>query len=283
MGRTQRLDKNDAATHTLNAMGNLNRKSKPRIIGRRRRRLLAVLAMPALALLSGCGIQHSQTNKIFYKKIAAEGATTTQQRQVGNFSSVFIDGRGVVELVTGPSPRLELVGAPNQLSYINAAVSGNMLNISLTEKVKFKPEVIIRVIHPNLSGVTTNGLFSLRTARGALQVASPFTLNATGTGNYRLVLNADTVNATAKGVMDVQLLGVARTLVAEMDATGSFDSRNLLTENVTVTLRGAGDVDVYASGRLEANASGVGTISYRGNPAEVVRNTKGIGAIRAAR
>jgi hypothetical protein len=46
-----------------------------------------------------------------------------------------------------------------------------------------------------------------------------------------------------------------------------------------VTVTGAGHVNVYATRRLDATVSGVGQITYDGDPPEVNRKVSGIGSI----
>ena len=48
---------------------------------------------------------------------------------------------------------------------------------------------------------------------------------------------------------------------------------------LAASCNGAGSISVYASERLDASVSGIGSIDYSGNPATVNRSVSGLGKI----
>ncbi len=240
---------------------------------------LTALCLCSLLALSGCGIQHANTGRTISKNVKGEGPVTSQNRAVTSFTNIVIEGHGDIEVTNGPSYSFVLEGAENQFPFIISEVRENTLFISPVQSLKFnKPRMKYKISAPEIESISSRGWFTLTNTGGALR-GTNIDLKFEGQGSYILTLNAVNVNATANGVLNVELTGLAKNLRAYVDATGSFDSQNLLTDYVDVTLRGTGDVDVYAGERLEAKASGVGAIAYRGSPREVIKDAQGIGRI----
>jgi len=55
----------------------------------------------------------------------------------------------------------------------------------------------------------------------------------------------------------------------------------LIAQDANVSFQGIGSVQVYASGKLEANVSGMGELSYYGRPKTVNKTVSGIGSVQA--
>ena len=77
------------------------------------------------------------------------------------------------------------------------------------------------------------------------------------------------------------LTASGETEAAEISLTGagSVDAKGLHAKDARVSSTGVGSLDVYATGQLEARATGVGEINYFGNPTVVKRQATGIGSI----
>lgn len=77
------------------------------------------------------------------------------------------------------------------------------------------------------------------------------------------------VKVSVKGAGDVDVAG--KTVNASYTVSGSADisAGALRAEHVTATVSGVGEISCYAGKSLKASTSGMGSIVYDGNPAEV--------------
>jgi hypothetical protein len=64
-----------------------------------------------------------------------------------------------------------------------------------------------------------------------------------------------------------------------MDGAGSLDLSRLEAVSATVTVNGAGSIEVNATGSLVATVNGVGSINYYGKPSKVTTAINGVGSI----
>lgn len=241
--------------------------------------LLSALLVSAFGL-AGCGLNHLTAGQTFSKRIDAEGPIATKFYPVQAFSALRLSGGGDIVLIQGPAHQLAIKGADNQVAQVDVAVVNGILEIHPRGNVKFSPALEFRITCPDLKIVEIDGGFDVRTEGGPLE-PSAFTFNFTGRGSIRIALNAPSLTTNLNGVLSAQFLGVVKSMEALIDGTGNFDSRNLLADDVSIELKGMGDADIFASRKLVARATGVGSIAYRGNPSQVDRHARGVGTIKA--
>lgn len=232
-----------------------------------------------LFFLSGCGIRQASGGHITSRYVTADGPSESRNYNVGSFSSISLNGNANVTLRQG-SPSVRAEGSANQLEHLDVRVENNVLYVERIGRVTFQPKIDIVITVPRLINFSSVGIFDLQTGGGPLP-GERIGIDISGSGNYTFNLNARHVSVAHNGFGNVTLVGLAETLNAEVHATGSFDSRNLLTEDVEIQVNGVGGASVYASRRLVAVANGIGGISYRGNPMHVERRVRGIGRISA--
>ena len=84
------------------------------------------------------------------------------------------------------------------------------------------------------------------------------------------------------GVGKVSASGQVDALDARLDGTGEVDLAGLHAGDASVSVNGTGEIAVHVTGQLEASVNGVGSITYGGNPREVVRHVNGVGSISPA-
>jgi len=238
--------------------------------------LFLVLWM-TLFLGTGCGINHASGGQMLARFSKGDGPREKRSLNPGSFDSIRIQANGNITMRNG-DPGVVIEGSRNQLDLLSVRVEDNVLHIEPTEKVSFQPGLDFTVSVPRFEGFSSRGIFELQTSGSPLN-GNQVTIEISGSGNYSFHLNARHVSVTHNGFGNVTLVGLAESLVAQVNATGSFNSQNLLTENANVQVSGVGGARVYASEYLEAKATGIGSIKYRGNPIEIVKRARGVGRI----
>ena len=92
----------------------------------------------------------------------------------------------------------------------------------------------------------------------------------TGTGDLELPkLQSQSVKATVCGTGNIILDGQTVEAKYEVAGTGDIDAVGLKAANVSAAAVGQGDISCRATQKLRARTSGMGKISYKGNPKEL--------------
>jgi hypothetical protein len=144
-------------------------------------------------------------------------------------------------------------------------------------------------------------------------------LKVSGSGNLTAEIEAGDVDADVSGSGDLNLKGKVRSLDSNISGSGkvSFDgaiagmaeigisgsgrfsasgsaneikttisgsgkvlATDLVVDKCDVRISGSGDVEINVKNSLDANISGSGTITYKGNPSQVNSHSSGSGRIR---
>ncbi|MCI5167294.1 MAG: hypothetical protein D3903_14670 [Candidatus Electrothrix sp. GM3_4] len=93
---------------------------------------------------------------------------------------------------------------------------------------------------------------------------------------------ADHLRLEINGSGTVVASGKVRELEEILAGSGHFKTGDLVAEQCTVRIDGAGDAIVHVTGMLHAEINGAGNIVYFGAPSEVIRNINGAGGIEPA-
>lgn len=108
-----------------------------------------------------------------------------------------------------------------------------------------------------------------------------FESDVSGSGK---VLVSATIDNTAdfgiSGSGKIQASGSANAVKANISGSGKVLAANLETNRCDVRISGSGDVEINVKNELDANISGSGSVSYRGNPNKVHSNASGSGKVR---
>lgn len=96
------------------------------------------------------------------------------------------------------------------------------------------------------------------------------------------------LSATIDGLADfgisgsgkVEASGSADRVSAQISGSGKVLAANLETNSCEVRISGSGDVEINVKEELDANISGSGSVSYRGNPKKLNSHASGSGKVR---
>lgn len=78
----------------------------------------------------------------------------------------------------------------------------------------------------------------------------------------------------------IRAAGTASTVHAEISGSGRIMTGDLQAEKCYVRITGSGDVQINVTKELQADITGSGSVSYRGNPSIVNSNSAGSGKVR---
>ncbi len=234
---------------------------------------IAAYSLLVLVLFSSCRF-------ISGKRVRGNGNVITQERSVGNFSGVRSKGSFDIYLTSGPVASVRLEGEDNILEYIETNMEGNALNIETREGYNIRPkrDVKIYVTAPSFSQVKVYGSGNI-VSENRISSNENMDFGTYGSGDIKVDVNAPKLTAEISGSGDMNLKGEVREFEGEINGSGSIKAMDLKTENSKVGINGSGDVDAYASVKLEIQVRGSGDVRYKG-PAQVISDIKGSGSVR---
>ena len=186
-------------------------------------------------------------------RIQGSGVTGSEVRNVIGFDGVDVGGVFHVEIIAGEVFYVEVQADDNLLQYIKTEVDGNILRIETTEGVKSRNPMRIRISAPDINGIH---------ASGASKVSLAGVKNSS--------LDIDT-----SGASKVKVDGETADVTVEVSGASSIDAESLKARSATVDASGASHINLFATDRVRADASGASKIVYSGNPTNVEKNTSG--------
>lgn len=203
-------------------------------------------------LLTGCNFV-GRTGK----RVTGSGKIVSEQRSVPPFTAISTSGALNVEVTCQKEQSLELEADDNLLPLVKTEVRDGTLHVRNEKDYSSGKSIRVRITVPDVAALTSSG-------------AGEFTL--ADVRNERLEIENS-------GAATVRAAGETKTLRVELNGATRLQAGNLKAEDVTVEMSGAGSADVYATSELTANISGVGKVTYSGDPKVVNKNVSGFGSI----
>lgn len=189
--------------------------------------------------------------------VRGNGKVVTENREIDNFTELELGGAYNVEIKVGNEPGIVISGEQNLLKYIRTRQDGDRLIIDTKKNISPRKEIKIIITVPKLN---------LLDASGACDI-------------YAENISSDRFTLDLSGAGSVELNGKVEKFRIDASGASSLEAKNLKAKNVIISLSGAGSADVYASEYLDAEVSGVGSITYYGNPKNVKKDVSGVGSI----
>lgn len=215
------------------------------------------------------------------ESVKGNGNTITVSRSTENFDGVSLMGSMNVQLIRGAENAVQITADENIISYIETTVEDGTLKIKYSDGIHINTggEVTVKVTLPTLQEAEITGSGDIK-SETRLTGTEEIELKVTGSGTLSLELDAPAVEATITGSGNMQLSGQTRDIQCSSKGSGKIDAMELKSENATVKTYGSGDVNVYASVKLDATINGSGTIRYKGG-ASANSKIHGSGTVKA--
>ena len=102
-------------------------------------------------------------------------------------------------------------------------------------------------------------------------------------GSGKVVLDAtidDMADFGISGSGKIEARGTADEVKTNISGSGKVLAADLRTNRCEVRISGSGDVEIEVANELDANISGSGSVSYRGNPKRINSHASGSGKVR---
>jgi len=208
--------------------------------------LLIILVL--VAVFGGCK---------FGRGIAGSGNRKSEKRDLKSFNAIETSGFYEVKVTCQKASSFEIEADDNLLPLIKTEVLDGVLMVSNDQDFHSAKSTVLRVSLPDLTRLANHGAGNVTIMDAD---SNNLELNSTGAAS----INAD---------------GKAKSIAITSAGAGSIDAGNLRAEKASVSLSGAGSVQVYATEQLDVTISGVGSVTYGGNPKTVNKSVSGIGSV----
>lgn len=234
----------------------------------------------ALLLSLGMIILLSSCHYLERHRIKGDGEVIQQAHTVADFKGVEVSGAIEMYLTQDAVYSVKVETDKNLQQYIEVYKDGDILRVRTADNTNLDPtgKIKVYVSAPSYRKVGASGACKV-IAESKLSADGTMDIDLSGASEANLDIKAPNVSVDATGACSVTLKGETKNL--SIDGSGSTNVRafDLLSENADVEISGAGDVDVYASVKLDANATGASSIRYKGN-ATVSTDISGAGSVK---
>jgi len=215
------------------------------------KKLLVFLALSVVFLftVSSC--------RYIGKGVRGSGNRKTEKRELASFKSVEAGGAFEVSIVCQQSQSFEIEGDDNLLPLIKTDVNDGALRIHSDTQYNASKPIAIRISVANLEKFTCSGA-------GDIHIS--------GVKNDQLILSNT-------GAANLEAAGETKFVDIKSSGAGNIETEKLHAERARISVSGAANIDVYASQQLDVSVSGIGSVTYSGNPPVVNKQVSGIGSV----
>jgi len=237
-----------------------------------RKYLLIMLALPVI--LGAC-------RHVFGKRVTGNGIIRTEERSVSNFKNVDVRGAAKVYVAQGDRHSVRIEGDENLLNYMEVIQEDDKIIVREKPGFNLRPSGDLNVF-------VTAAAFNKIEASGACDIigknkianSEALGLHVSGSGDIRMEVDAPSLTAEVSGSGNIILKGQTKDVNLELTGAGHAHCYDLLAENARVDITGAGSAEVFASVKLDADVSGAGSVTYKGNAKDVNQHVSGAGSVK---
>jgi|SRR5215831_2796283 len=193
----------------------------------------------------------------FDRGLAGSGNRKSEKRELKPFKSIDTSGAYTISVTCQKPASVEIEADDNILPLIKTEVRDGVLFVTNTQEYHSSKSPVLSIGMTDLDKLADHGA-------GEVTIA--------GVNNNQLSLASD-------GAGSIVASGNTKFIKIGSNGAGSVDAGNLHAEKAQVTVSGAASIDVYATEQLDVDISGVGNVTYGGNPKTVNKNISGVGNI----
>lgn len=211
------------------------------------RPLATVLALVAMLVLAGCSTNAAP------KPVAGSGATTSDVRPVGGFTSISASGGLNLVVASGDVAAVKVTAQSNLLPYVRTQVSNGQLSATILDPgITSDKAITVAVTIPRLTSLTLDG-------------------GVTGT----MELTTDMLAVSLSGGATLQAIGSVTQLAVTAQGGAQARLGDLATDSATVTLGGGAQVTLHVKTAVTGSADGGATLTLTTKPASMTVTTNG--------
>jgi hypothetical protein len=203
------------------------------------------------------------------KRVNGNGNVISQNRTTGSFNAVDVSGALDVYLKQDSSQSIKVEADENLQELIEIHEQNGILYISPRENYNLNPSnkgIKIYVSAPAFRRFDVSGASNIL-CENKITSNESFDIDISGASSVKINVNAPSVNTEVSGASNLTIMGETRDFIVRGSGASGMKCFDLKTENTSVDISGACSAEVFASVKLDVEASGASGVKYRGTPA----------------
>jgi hypothetical protein len=196
---------------------------------------------------------------------------------VKTFSSLEIDGPMNVFIRQGEKEKVTVETSEGNMKEMLIENQGDVLIIDIDKYFGNNKRIDVYLTIVKVEKMHLNGAGNIETK--APLILDNLTIENSRTGNLNLQLNCKRLNMKTEGTGNVDLSGNSIYAWFEKTGVGNFNASGFKVDYLKIESSGVGNTDVYAEKELYLKSSGVGNVSYSGDPIIKEYNVSGVGNV----
>ena len=210
-------------------------------------------------------------------KERGNGNITSEKWELNDFTKVELSGSYDVELIKGEESSVTIETDENLFDFIKVEESGHYLVIETDGRIKATDGIRIYITYNEINGIYMGG--AARITTNETLETDYLEVDMAGAGDVELAIIAKELTIDISGAGAVRLSGEVIDLEVGMSGAGDLEAHELRTRYCKVRISGVGNADIFVTDELEASVSGLGRVTYFGNPDYVNSDVSGLGKI----
>lgn len=217
------------------------------------------------------------------KLIHPSDVVVTEDRPVSGVTGIDMGTFGEMIITQGDSESLTIKGSDNVVPLVKTTVSNGVLALSLEKGVDFTGINSNNVLTFTITVKNLNDLAVSGAGKVTMDTLSTKDMEIvmSGAGDVKLDhLTADSLNVNISGVGPVETAGEATTAKIDISGAGNFKGSDFKVQKAEINISGIGGAEVWVTDTLTGTISGGGNVKYYGNP-KVDTTTTGVGTFES--
>jgi putative autotransporter adhesin-like protein len=210
-----------------------------------------------ISILIAAGLTSFSACRFVGKGVQGSGVRKTEKRDLPAFKSIETNGAFAVQVSCQQAASFEIEGDDNLLPLVKTEVRNGVLRIYNDASYTATKAISVRMAIPDLEAISSTGAADI---------------HVTNVKNNQLTISW-------QGAGRIEGTGETKFVSISSTGAGKIDTGRLHAERAKVSVTGAAQVDVYASQQLDVTVSGVGQVTYDGNPGVVNKSVSGLGSV----
>lgn len=219
------------------------------------------------AFFANCGLNFKRGN----------GEIEISEFEIEGFHKIYVGGNYDLTLIPSNQCRVVIQTDENLLDYINVEEYEGALNINNVHRLKSSNGINIQVFYKNIDQIYSTGASRI-THEGILETEE-LDIDLSGAGSVNLDIDVKQVKIQMSGAGIIELSGNTDLQESHISGAGGLMAEGLRSKVCDVNLSGLGGASVYVTEKLEASITGIGGITYSGNPQLIEKQVTGLGKI----
>lgn len=205
------------------------------------------------------------------------GIIVTNRFDVDKFTSLEASGNFNIRLERSETPYVTITTDENLQDLIIVEKVGSAVNIEATKNLISKEGVNVTLYYDDLRSIDIGGAAHLTSDE--LVKGDYLRVSMAGAGSVDLEVDLKVLAIDISGAGAVRLRGQVIEQEIDMNGAGGLEADDLVSDRCMISISGVGGASIHVRETLEATVSGVGGITYKGNPKDVQTDISGVGQI----